>query len=102
MEVDFDGYFEYSEIVYVIKDASGIEWTVYPNPTSDVVLLRSNVNITEANIKMVDLNGRIVFSNQILLDENQYTIDLTTLSSGVYQLIIDLPNKRESFRIIKQ
>ena len=62
---------------------------IYPNPTSNSVIVRFNNNILGSKYEIVDNTGRIVLSG-LLLDENQI-IDLNTFSSGIY-----------SFRLIDQ
>lgn len=63
---------------------------VYPNPTTDVINV---VGLQDANYKIdvVDLMGRTLTSLEINTDNT--TIDVSTLSTGMYQLIISNGNE---------
>ena len=68
------------------------ELLIYPNPVTDIL------NITkEIDIKMYDMIGNLVISK-----EKTTQIDMTGLSSGVYNLNITYNNKAINNRIIKQ
>ena len=62
---------------------------IYPNPTSNSVIVRCNNNLLGSKYEIVDNTGRVVLSGA-LLNENQI-VELTTLSAGIY-----------SFRVIGQ
>ena len=52
--------------------------TVFPNPTSDFVQISSDAQIID--VKILDINGRVIND----LDFANNTLDLRTLSSGIY------------------
>ncbi|WP_421877736.1 T9SS type A sorting domain-containing protein [Marinoscillum sp.] len=99
-EVDFDGYFEYSKMVYVVKEQDGISWTVYPNPATDQINLRSNIIIPEAKLSIIDMGGRTMYQNVLRFGNQEQSIDVSEMSSGVYQVIIELPDTKQQFQLI--
>lgn len=73
-------------------------FSVYPNPASNHIQLKSNRELIGLSYTIYDLNGKIVHTAKIL-SENMI-VDLSELASGVY--ILRLENQLEqSFRISK-
>lgn len=71
---------------------------IFPNPTSDIINLKSFETILSTEI--IDFNGRIFQSS--IQNKNEVTINLETLSSGMYFLKI-ATNKGSSIqKIIKK
>ncbi|MEQ8473752.1 MAG: T9SS type A sorting domain-containing protein [Marinoscillum sp.] len=101
-ELDFDGAHGYSQMVYVIHEGTGIEWMIYPNPTCDVIKIRSNVTIPESQLSIIDLTGRVIYQQLSDFGSNEKVIDLEELPAGIYHLQLKLPTHTESFRVIKQ
>ncbi len=61
---------------------------VYPNPSSDYVLIPLD-NLTEdVSIQVFDIVGREVFSDKINSGVAQYNLDVNTFNNGVYQVLI--------------
>ncbi len=99
-EIDFDGYYDYTEIIYVVKEQSEISWTLYPNPTTDRINIQSNVIIPDVNVSLIDMNGRVVYREMVNFGDRSKSIDLSTMTSGIYQLILELPTEKQQFRVI--
>lgn len=59
---------------------------VYPNPTSDIVHIDVNNSNALNSFILIDITGKIIVSKKLLEEKN--TIDLSTLSSGIYFGII--------------
>jgi len=65
--------------------------SMYPNPSNGIFVVETNASVTQ-NIQVYDINGRTVFNQQIsgisnpFIDINSTTIDLNSLSSGVYNI----------------
>lgn len=95
-QVDFGGTTTYSEIKAVGGLSSGtyIDWSIYPNPTSDysqVVFMQVPKNITSANIKLVTMDGKLIYQATMSVKSNQKIgLDfMKELSPGVYLLSIE-------------
>lgn len=77
------------------------QFTIFPNPSSDIFTLETENPISNANITIADLNGRIVHKSKAEnLDNN--TIDLNNLSNGIYILNIENKDYKYSQKIIKK
>jgi len=92
-QVDFDGSFDYSEIVSVRRtfDIRGENLQIYPNPNAGQfqVQLKSDGAVGSVVLRIYDLNGRLVFENfEDVLGESEYlrTIDLSSFPRGIYQI----------------
>ncbi|MCB0802994.1 MAG: T9SS type A sorting domain-containing protein [Flavobacteriales bacterium] len=77
-----------------------IDLTLYPNPTDNVIYLKSSLNITSweltNNLGQAVLNG--IFANS----KNIHSIDVNSVETGVYYLKIVTENKTIIKKIIKQ
>lgn len=102
-QVDFDGDFEYSEIV-TAEFSKRNTASFYPNPTKDELTIESDISTT-VNIQIYNLQGQLVKQfTDIQLDE-QHQVNLSDLNSGIYQLQLTDANSFEllqQHRIIKQ
>lgn len=94
-QVDFDGAFEYSEVVYSGGEVSEIELS--PNPFVETIKLNSNSNIDR--IEIIDLTGKVLVSETI----NQLTAEVETahLAKGIYFINISQGGSVQTKRIIK-
>lgn len=84
-QTDFDGAFEYSEIVSVEMKAN-VQATIYPNPTADVLTIRGEIQ-AKVNIRVFNPFGELVYENIQSID-NQSNINLSHLPTGNYLLHI--------------
>jgi hypothetical protein len=74
---------------------------VYPNPTSNLILIYGLNNIDSYNVQIIDINGRVVM--RYVADKN--FIDLSGIQCGLYYLIIRKNEDDElvfKSRILKQ
>lgn len=72
---------------------------VYPNPTSNFVFVKSNLNLQFVNFEIYDFNGRLVLSGEQLLNQ-QFSINVSNLSSGIYILNINNSQFETNYKII--
>ncbi len=84
-QVDFDGSFEYSNVISIDCFVKKHGFTVFPNPTNGQIVLQFDKAVTNS-ILIYDVLGRIVFEDTI---ENKKDIELNLkLNSGIYFLKI--------------
>jgi hypothetical protein len=104
-QVDLDNRFSYSKTVVVRNDADGRAFSVWPNPVLD------NMNITltsdrnqNLNLRVVDPNGRVVRNQVVHASKgmNQITVNMNTLTKGMYLVQVVGENLNLSERVIKQ
>ena len=71
-----------------ITDVNLSDFAIYPNPTSDIVILKSGVEHSDLQLTVSDLTGKIIFQDNLISNELNagYQIKLENNSSGVYIL----------------
>lgn len=78
-----------------VKDDYAEKITVYPNPTKDILTINSiNENY---ELSLFDVSGR-----QILYEKNINKLDLKSIRSGVYFLIVNKDGHKITKKIIRQ
>ena len=83
---DIDGHFSYSPVAHVSLATTGA-FVVLPNPARDFVVVRHPVTGTGARLLLTDMAGRVV--KEVLPGKGvfQTTVDVKSVSSGMYKLI---------------
>ncbi|MEP1096565.1 MAG: T9SS type A sorting domain-containing protein [Cyclobacteriaceae bacterium] len=94
-QVDYDGAFEYSNIVRIVNDfvRKEISVTTYPNPTTPEnlnVRFESGDDHTAVSLKIVDLTGQVYYSKMIdgALGFDKAILPRQNMTPGIYFLII--------------
>ncbi|MFT4758684.1 MAG: hypothetical protein ACI9XO_000378 [Paraglaciecola sp.] len=105
-QVDFDGYFEYSNIAVVNFEngkmpTQDIQVSIYPNPTEDVL----NIEISEfqeglINFSIYNTLGQIVIREYQINPSELATINVQSIPNGTYLLRIQGVGK--AMRFIKK
>lgn len=79
------------------KDASGLNFELYPNPASSSVFVELNeVDSKNVSIELIDMQGRVILSNAN--PTNRVELNIEGISSGVYFVKVSLD---ASFKIEK-
>ena len=96
-QTDFDGKFQYSEIVHVHFSAPENVFTFFPNPSAGAIHIKKTGESMEGVLAMVqDMNGKQVPSNLILSQDNQeLTIDVGPSGGGKNAYVISLVSSGE-------
>ena len=96
-QVDFDGDFEYSDIIYLQNDTRDTPVAIYPNPTRELVTYEG----TAATLTFFDIQGRQVM--QQTATNERTTINISILRSGVYTIeILTNTGERRFEKLIKE
>ncbi len=75
---------------------------VFPNPVSEIVSLTATGNEKlPISLKMIDLQGRVVLERQLQSMEHTYKIDVSSLATGVYIVMVSDGRLWVSKKIIK-
>lgn len=77
---------------------------MFPNPVVGVASLRwSELKDGNFNVRVTDLQGRVLLQKRFnALPENEYTIDVSSLPSGIYFCSFIRENKTRSIKFIKK
>jgi hypothetical protein len=73
--------------------------SVYPNPVKDALTIKTNNN-SLLSVELTDLNGRVI--RQTTVNTLQYTMEVSTLASGIYLLKIHTDTGSVSKKIRKE
>ena len=85
-------------------ESTEAEIVAYPNPVSEIVTIRLNY-ISDSNnktVKMISSNGLEIGTQEVELFNNEFRIDTKKLSTGMYFISIQEPDKQRVVKIIKQ
>lgn len=74
-----------------------IDFTYYPNPTTNNVTLKANTSITK--IEVYNVAGQKLFSQE--LEKLESTVDLSQFASGTYFFKVQFNDKEKNFKILK-
>lgn len=90
-QIDFDGKFDFSDIV-TVKITEGVEdFSFYPNPFRDELNLKVKAPLNDGSyLQIMNIYGQLI--NRIDLPENSesnFTIDLSQLDSGTYVIMLN-------------
>ncbi len=97
-QIDFDGDWEFSPIIYLNDPKLFNQISVYPIPlTSDSKLELGGLSIENVNVRIFNLNGSQVFQTRHWSSETDLMNQLMTLESGLY--IMDIQSGSNSKRI---
>ena len=85
-------------------DVVVIGFSVYPNPTGDIVNINgSRINNGKYGIKVLDMKGRVVINKSVQVNNNTMTepLSLWSLPEGVYMIVIQNSSEQHSLKILK-
>jgi trimeric autotransporter adhesin len=72
-----------------IYQSSAYQFSVFPNPTSQNLILIFNKQIIGlATLSIMDVTGREVMKEECKMNNEKYTVDVSTLPDGMYFLTI--------------
>jgi len=84
--------------VLCLDESANVNLSVYPNPSSEVVTIESN--ITEGSIQIIDLTGKVV-ANQTV-NGAATAFNTTALTNGMYTVILTNGSTVETRKFIVQ
>lgn len=100
-QVDYDGGFDYSEIVVIdIERNENVGINIYPNPASSFVTI--DLNIEDGSLyeaELYDITGRKVSNwaaKTILKGNSEISLDISDIPMGQYMLIITIGTKHNN------
>lgn len=75
---------------------------VYPNPVVDVLTVQNVAIEGNAVIEVLDIEGRVIISNTVSNVFGNFTIDMSTVESGVYFVKVTSDDSVQKVRVVKQ
>jgi hypothetical protein len=104
-EYDLDGRVNYTGIIQSSCNTPDV-FRLWPNPTRDKVVVNLVTDHeSQAMVKIFDSKGSLVKEQRtnVVQGSNQFTVDLTSLASGIYQVQVNWNNgqNKNAVRIVK-
>lgn len=93
-QIDYDGAYEYSTVVYVSFDDIVEEINVYPNPSADWLQIDTK---DEAEMLIYNLEGKVV--KRQALEAGYNSINIAELESGNYLIIVGDSNIKKVIKL---
>jgi len=79
---------------------SELRMVINPVPAKDYINISVNKEIT-GHISIIDINGKIVYADK-LVDQNEKTININSISKGIYLIQIMTQNQIFTEKFIKK
>ncbi len=99
-QIDFDGKFNYSDIVTLKSKATDIRISsVYPNPTrNELNLVIASPSSERVTIVVTDLTGKVILqrATQLVNGDTQESLNVQSLSAGTYMVKVVCANGCET------
>ncbi|KAA1248122.1 M36 family metallopeptidase [Aquimarina sp. RZ0] len=84
-----------------VDDFSEIEdFKIFPNPTENILTIKTNHNLGDVSITITAINGKIILNKKVVLSD-QFVLDLYDFRSGIYFLNIKGKSINFQEKIIK-
>jgi hypothetical protein len=99
-QVDYDGNFEYSEVIFIKRPHEKTACLVYPSGENGVFLV-SCPGIPNNTISVYDTKGKLLEQINSNLNYDSVRIDLTRFSNGLFILNINNGVENENLKLIK-
>ncbi|TAH41151.1 MAG: T9SS type A sorting domain-containing protein [Bacteroidetes bacterium] len=102
-QTDYDGRSSNSQVVSVDFRKQKDEFTIYPNPaTDDVILVYHCQKSSATRIRVLDLKGQLVYSinTESAKGMNKLNLDLPELDAGVFVVFLETDLKEMKKRLV--
>lgn len=80
-----------------IEEVQGVDWSVYPVPASEFIMIEIDDILLGSEIVVLDINGRQVLRDNLY--QLVHTISLSSLAEGIYNLVLVSQLQMECKRI---
>ncbi|HEX8314832.1 MAG TPA: T9SS type A sorting domain-containing protein [Flavisolibacter sp.] len=100
-QVDLDGSFMYSKIVKVNNSGTGRSVQAYPNPVQTKLTVTHPWSI-EGHLEVWNAGGVKLLEKKVLPESWSTEIELNHLPSGVYTVVLQNGERKETIHILKQ
>jgi len=91
--------FTYSGPTSISETINEVDFNIYPNPAYNTITIKSTASISGSSYSITDQTGRMVLKG--MLSDETTTIDITSLTNGIYFLKIG-EKSQHTFKVIKQ
>lgn len=85
-----------------VEDFATVDFTVSPNPATDIVTFHGVALSTEGYLTLSDATGKTIAAVRIPANDNDYTMDVATLPAGVYFINITAGTTHYTSKLVKK
>ena len=87
-----------------VGEWAAFDFTLYPNPTQDVVTVKTGKSHPALHLQVMDITGKVLISRNVPANElsTGVTVDLTNMASGTYLLKLQGENIHVNKRVIRR
>lgn len=76
------------DVLDSVDEFVGINLTLFPNPTSGILIVESDAFEGTGFVRMTDLSGRVVLEQQVVSSSHRMVLDVSGLANGPYALTV--------------
>lgn len=103
LQVDYDGVFDYSEVITATLRNNGTAISLFPNPTIDKVNIQVGKPFSKHSyFQLLNIQGQIVREHSLPQDVSSFDLEMSDFPTGVYYIQLRLDNELTTHKIIKQ
>ncbi len=105
MSLDFDGYYDYSDIISIKREVKADEVHIYPSPVTKNLTVEIGVGVSsDYEISIVNIMGQIVDYQSHDFNEGNQRIEMNVdhLANGVYHLVVESKTGKQMKKFVKQ
>ena len=88
-------------IILGIENSDIIDFTISPNPASEIIQIQSSNFSSETNVLVYNIQGQVVFSKVKNSATGNFTVNVSDLASGMYFVQLQSKGKKVAKKFIK-
>ena len=102
-QVDFDGASTTSELIVVFAETVAAEFTLFPNPATDVLNIKTNFSAPSMDVEIISLSGQKMHTKRYTQDASaeEIKIDVSQYPAGVYYIGLKTDGVVHQFKLVK-
>lgn len=78
-------------VTSIDETVNNLDVSIYPNPTSDRVIISIPDNVNDFSLELYDVKGQLVMTKKMNRNENQTQMDVSQLANSYYMLKLVAP-----------
>jgi len=91
----------YKNDTKIIEEANIFD-TIYPNPTTNEIIIRVKCEYPTIKYKILNINSQVLSESTINNYDNKFILDLSSYSSGAYIVQISCDKEIKTYKVIKE
>ena len=101
LQFDNDGSSKSSSVI-AVTSKTATKLSVYPNPAEQTLNVNHPLSSNKANFSVLSLDGKIMLKKAVAANSTSSILDVSSLASGAYMVILEDQNQKSSIKFIKK